>query len=1554
GYPLQLINISTPNNGIAIINGNQITYTSTGYFFGTDTLTYIVSDGFLTNTGTIDINVLNSFDPPIATDGTYITNEDTTITGNFITDDTGYGVDISPDTGNIYLHAVTPPAFGNFTANATGAFTYTPPFNFDGLLPFTYIISDGRRTSIGNYQFGPTPTTEIGTGTANYLAFADFDLDGDLDAFIARRNNLADEIWLNQGGLQGGITGTFTTTYSVALGNNDSSIPSLGDIDNDGDIDAIVPNRDTSNAAVWINQGGLQNGTLGTFSPGTPNIASGDSFGGQLTDIDNDGDLDFIVFPYLGDGQVWLNQGGNQGGTLGDFGLAPATTIPGFSNLTLELGDLDNDGDDDIIISHNGGDTDIWLNQGGAQGGTIGTFGTTPFTSLSHPGGAGIYGITLADFDLDNDLDVALTTIQATPNQIWLNQGGLQNGTLATFAQTHTFDNISAFSLDSADIDKDGDLDLLIASNGTEPNKVWFNQGRAQGGTLGTFGPTPAEILTSTISSRNAYLLDLNQDGLLDAAFSRSTANAIFYHYHQVMTGGTEILDPVTSNTAIVTITINAVNDPPIANPDAIYGFYNLPVTIDALANDTDVDNTNLTILSVSTSTLGTVINNGTDITFTGNGTTGTETLTYIITDGILTATSTITVTAVWGQGTLALTPTKDNTIYFDATGNLSNGQGDSLFVGENGFNLETRALLAFDVPSQLPSNAAIITASLRINVDTPSERSLSLNLHRLTGDWGEGASHAPNGEGGGAAAQTGDATWLHQFYNTSSWSTPGGDFAPTVTANYFVPNNGVHTITSPQMITDIENWLTSPATNFGWILVNETGNDRAIRFHSRHNPSPEQRPTLTINYYTLANNAPSATNDTFYPLLNTPNTLTPLANDTDPDNNPLLITQVSSPAWGTIVNLGTHLIYTSTIVGSSETLTYTITDGVLTSTAQIQLFNAVGMNTIDLTPNKDTTIYDNGFGDASNGQGDYFFIGSNGRGEPVRSLIAFDTTTIPSHATILTTTLHLSAQTPRQFSNNLLVYPLLTDWGEGPSNAPDGEGGGTLAEPGDATWTHTFYPTSTWTTAGGDITTTLSAGLAIPVSTGNYQLSTPQLTTDVKNWVANPTTNFGWLLRGSSENPNDTSAIRFVSRHNSDPNSHPRLQITYYTLTNTPPIAINDTFYTTLYNDTTLTPTTNDIDIDGQSLHIINVTTPTLGTATLNNNNIIYHAHTLGQETLTYTISDGFTTTTAQITITNYYQLNQVTLTPIKDNTIYENNNNNSNGLGENLFIGVTSFNSPRRALLAFDLQAAGIPTDAIVLNSELLLTSNTPDLTHSSTVQLGRLTADWGEGTSNASGAEGNGTAATTGDATWAHRFYNTTTWTTNGGDFILNDTLSQNITGHAVHTISTPEMNADLQLWANNPTTNFGWILLGNETVDSNALRFASKDHPDPNSHPYLNFTFASPAPNLPPSANPDTYTTTATIFVAPSTLNNDRDPNNDPLTITSNTSPITGTLDFRPDGTFTFTAPVSFTGIVTFTYTISDGLLTATTLVTINVSAAVDALPPLGLSRSILSA
>src|SRR5437016_2715049 len=103
----------------------------------------------------------------------------------------------------------------------------------------------------------------------------------------------------------------------------------------------------------------------------------------------------------------------------------------------------------------------------------------------------------------------------------------------------------------------------------------------------------------------------------------------------------------------------------------------------------------------------------------------------------------------------------KDNTLYQDVDGVLSNGLGEHFFAGVTAGDQIRRGLIAFDIASVVPAGATINSVSLKLNMSRcgpTCSASVPMELHRVLMDWGEGASNAGGQEGGGVTAEPGDA----------------------------------------------------------------------------------------------------------------------------------------------------------------------------------------------------------------------------------------------------------------------------------------------------------------------------------------------------------------------------------------------------------------------------------------------------------------------------------------------------------------------------------------------------------------------------------------------------------------------------------------------------------------------------------------------------------------------------------------------------------------------------------------------------------------------------
>jgi len=247
------------------------------------------------------------------------------------------------------------------------------------------------------------------------------------------------------------------------------------------------------------------------------------------------------------------------------------------------------------------------------------------------------------------------------------------------------------------------------------------------------------------------------------------------------------------------------------------------------------------------------------------------------------------------------------------------------------------------------------------------------------------------------------------------------------------------------------------------------------------------------------------------------------------------------------------------------------ITLSVLTITTLALIFPgqaafAGGPVIVTCNPSQDNSIFAINTGN-SNGAGGFLFVGVGGfTPVPARALIQFDIANcgagIPAGSTITGATLDLdlvrdaSIVGPNPADHDL--HAVTTAWGEGASDTgnPPMNGGGTVAVPPDATWLNAMVPAPTWGTAGGDFNPVASA-TALQVGAAGlvvYQWTGGTMVANVQNWLDNPTTNNGWILKQANENTPTASNKEFASRENPGIPSNPAGAAPVLTVTFDPP----------------------------------------------------------------------------------------------------------------------------------------------------------------------------------------------------------------------------------------------------------------------------------------------------------------------------------------------------------------------------------------------------------------
>jgi hypothetical protein len=209
------------------------------------------------------------------------------------------------------------------------------------------------------------------------------------------------------------------------------------------------------------------------------------------------------------------------------------------------------------------------------------------------------------------------------------------------------------------------------------------------------------------------------------------------------------------------------------------------------------------------------------------------------------------------------------------------------------------------------------------------------------------------------------------------------------------------------------------------------------------------------------------------------------------------------------------------------------------------------------------------------------------------------------------------------------------------------------------------------------------------------------------------------------------------------------------------------------------------------------------------------------------------------------------VHLSPAADTTILRNNgapaSRTSNALGDGIYVGRTYLfsDNTQRGLIRFDLST--IPPGATISSVTLSLQMiNVSPAAFETPISLHRISASWGTGASMSFG--GGGAQSEANDANWYDRFFPGTggnTWTTPGGDYAATPsaTTAMPITPGIQVSWSSAAMAADVAGWLGSPSTNLGWVLIGNEPTRGSSRKFGSSEHPDPASKPVLTVEYSS---------------------------------------------------------------------------------------------------------------
>jgi len=351
------------------------------------------------------------------------------------------------------------------------------------------------------------------------LSVADIDGDGDMDVLVAEGTasvkGIQNKLLLNNGK---GVFADVSSTQLPQVANNSAGVD-FGDVDGDGDVDAIVANVGPNQLLINDGKGNFRDASdqlppsLGFFE----DISAQAIFG----DVDNDGDLDIFVcneVPFPGapitaaQNRLLINDGS------GHFSDETAKRLPQVldNSANIRFADLNGDGWIDAVVANNGQNS-ILINQGG---GYFIDEGEARLGMLEDS----TRSVAIADVDGDGNFDLMFANSRAQQDRLYLNKG---NGYFIDVSATHVpVSAASSTSVQLADFDCDGDVDAFITNLNTGPqhnlvgasNHFLMNTGKGRFVDVSQLVLPAAELV-----SFDAAIAHFNVDHSLDIIVANST-----------------------------------------------------------------------------------------------------------------------------------------------------------------------------------------------------------------------------------------------------------------------------------------------------------------------------------------------------------------------------------------------------------------------------------------------------------------------------------------------------------------------------------------------------------------------------------------------------------------------------------------------------------------------------------------------------------------------------------------------------------------------------------------------------------------------------------------------------------------------------------------------------------------------------------------------------------------------------------------------------------------------------------------------------------------------
>lgn len=407
----------------------------------------------------------------------------------------------------------------------------------------------------------------------------------------------------------------------------------------------------------------------------------------------------------------------------------------------------------------------------------------------------------------------------------------------------------------------------------------------------GNLDPTSTNTTCAGCSEPTEGVLVNNGDGTFGYSPDRDV--------HGIDTFVYEVCDTLSAcDTATVTITIQSVNDAPIAVDDDATTSEDQPVVLSPLSNDSDVDGDPLTVTNLTTPANGAVVDNGDGtITYTpAPGHTGGDTFTYTANDGSIDS-SIATVTVVTNPSAPQIVEVRVASGGDDAEerpgGQVALTSSDLELVVDGSRGAQTVGMRFAGL--DIPQGATVISAWIQFQADETSSIATQLTIE------GQAIDDAPS-----FVNTSGNISLRSRTQASVTWSPPAWDSVGEAGSAQ----------RTPDLSTVVAEIVTRPGWNTGSSLVILVTGDGS-RVAESYNGSPGAAPLLHVEYVTepIPNRPPIAADDTAVTETGVAVDVNVIENDTDPDGN-LDVSSTntdcvlcSTTANGTLQNLGSGLM---------------------------------------------------------------------------------------------------------------------------------------------------------------------------------------------------------------------------------------------------------------------------------------------------------------------------------------------------------------------------------------------------------------------------------------------------------------------------------------------------------------------------------------------------------------------------------------------------------------------------------------------------------------------